>query len=68
MSVSVSDHRGNRLIDLMGDRGRQLPHGHDAIGVRERLSFFLRPPAFGHIHHGPDTILWILKLGRIKCH
>ena len=37
----------------MGDRGRQLPHGRDAIGVRERLSVFLRPPAFGHIHHGP---------------
>jgi hypothetical protein len=38
----------------MGDRGRQLAHGRDAIGVRERLSFFLRPPAFGHIHQGPD--------------
>ena len=51
--LCVGDHRGDRLIDLMGDRGRQLPHGRDAIGVRERLSFFLRPPAFGHIHQGP---------------
>ena len=51
--LRIGDHRGDRLIDLMGDRGRQLPHGHDAVGVRERLSFFLRPPAFGHIHHRP---------------
>jgi hypothetical protein len=50
--LCVGDHRGDRLIDLMSDRGRQLPHGRDAIGVRERLSLFLRPPAFGHIHHG----------------
>ena len=51
--LCVGDHRGDRLIDLVGDRGRQLPHSRDAIGVRERLSFFLRPPAFGHIHQGP---------------
>jgi hypothetical protein len=51
--LRVGDHRGDRLIDLMSDRGRQLAHGRDAIGVRERLSFFLRPPAFGHIHQGP---------------
>ena len=51
--LCVGDHRRDRLIDLMGDRGRQLPHRRDAIGVRERLSFLLRTPAFGHIHHGP---------------
>src|SRR5207244_10573867 len=39
--------------DLMRDRGRQLPHGHDAIGVGERLSLFLRPAAFCHIDQGP---------------
>ena len=38
----------------MGDRGRKLPHGRDAIGVRERLSFFLRSPALGHVHQCPD--------------
>src|SRR5258706_6324907 len=38
----------------MGDRGRQLPQGRDAMGVRERLSLFLRPPAFSHIHQGPN--------------
>ena len=50
--MGVRDHRRDRLIDLMGDRGRQLPHGRDAIGVRERLPFFFRPPTFGYIHHG----------------
>ena len=33
----------------MGDRRRQLPHGGDAIGMGERVPFFLRPPALGHI-------------------
>ncbi len=43
----------------MSDRGRQLPDGRNAIGVRERLSFFVRPPAFGHIHHGPHEFYHI---------
>ena len=38
----------------MRDRSRQLPHRRDTIGVRQRLSFFLRTSAFCHIHHGPD--------------
>jgi hypothetical protein len=29
-----------------------MPHRCDAIGVREGLSLFFRPPPFGHIHNG----------------
>jgi hypothetical protein len=60
--LCVGDYRRDRLIDLMGDRGRQLPHGRDAIGVGERLPFFLRPPAVGHIHHGSHEFNEIVGL------
>ena len=33
--IGAGDCRGYRLADLMGDRGRELPHRRDAIGVRE---------------------------------
>ena len=33
--MSVVDCRGDRLVDFMSDRGRQLPHRGDAIDVRE---------------------------------
>jgi len=32
--IRVGDHRANRLIDFMGDRGRELSHGRDTIDAR----------------------------------
>src|SRR5262249_15973370 len=33
--MGVSDCRCERLVGLMGDRGRELPHRREAIDVRE---------------------------------
>jgi hypothetical protein len=46
----------------MSDRGRQLPHGRNAIGVRERLAFFFRSPVFGHIDHGAGVFSKIAEI------
>src|SRR6202021_3946574 len=38
--LSADDARGDGLFYFMGDRGRELPHGGDAAGVRQlRLHF-----------------------------
>ncbi len=59
--VGVGDHRGNRLVDFMGNRGRQLPHRRDAIGVRERhLRFAVSPLALAQV------LLRLLALGQIE--
>ena len=73
--VGVGDRRGDRLVDLMGDRGRQLPHGRDAIGVRElhlRLAVsplalaqvLLRLLALGQIEHEGDALVSAFAEGR----
>src|ERR1700730_12891028 len=73
--VAVGDHCGNRLVDLMGNRGRQLPHRHDAIGVRQRhLRFpvsplalaqvFLRVLALGQIEHEGDALVSVCAKSR----
>src|SRR5215471_17481278 len=33
--LGVDDHGGDRLVDFMGDRSRELPHGVDAVRVRQ---------------------------------
>jgi hypothetical protein len=33
--IGVGDHPGERLLDFMGNRRRQLPHRRDAVDVRE---------------------------------
>ena len=59
--LGMGDRRGDRLIDLMGDRGRQLPHGRDAIGVRERhLGLAVSPVALA------QAVLRLLALGQIE--
>jgi hypothetical protein len=35
--------------------------------VRERVSLFLRPPAFSHIHHGPHEFDHIAGCRRDLC-
>jgi hypothetical protein len=35
--LCVGDHRGDRLIDLMGDGGRQLPHGRGGVALFTRV-------------------------------
>ena len=73
--VAVGDHCGNRLVDLMGNRGRQLPHRRDAIGVRQRhLRFpvsplalaqvFLRVLALGQIEHEGDALVSVCAKSR----
>src|SRR5258708_13142801 len=45
--LSIDDRRGDRLVDLMGDRGRQLPHPGDAIGGAElHHGLAVPPPTF----------------------
>ena len=57
-----------RLVDLMGDRGRELPHGRDAVGVRQLhlhlavaplalAGFLLRALALGQIEHEGDALV-----------
>ena len=36
-SLGVGDRRGDRLVDLMGDRGHELAHGGDAVCVRDSV-------------------------------
>src|SRR5271166_370948 len=33
--LGVGERSGDRLVDFMGDRGRELPHCCDTVGVRE---------------------------------
>ena len=66
--MGVGDRRGDRLINLVGDRGRQLPHCGDAIGVGERhvrfavsplalAQVFLRLLAFAQIENESDGLV-----------
>ena len=60
--IGIGDHGGERLVDFMGNRGRQLPHRRDAIDVRElRLRLTQR---FRGLHQlaGPfyDTLFELL--------
>jgi hypothetical protein len=34
--MRIGDDRGDRLIDFVGNRGREVPHGTDAVGMRKR--------------------------------
>ena len=34
--IGSGDDRGDRLSDFVGNRGREVPHGGDAVGVRKR--------------------------------
>ena len=74
-SFGVGDRRGDWLVDLMGNRGRQLPHRRDAIGVRERhlriavpplarAQVFLRLLALGQIEHEGDALVPAVAEGR----
>ena len=58
-SIGVGDRRGNRLIHFVRQGGGQLSHGGHPVDVREvrlrlaqSLALFLRPLAFGDVHHG----------------
>src|SRR3984957_18026455 len=67
-SLCVGFDRGERLIQFVGDRGRQLAHRRDAVGVGEfqlRLtvsmlvfaSFCLNPLALSQIKYVGDTLV-----------
>ena len=59
--LSVDRHRVDRLADLMGDRGRQLPHRRDAIDMSQfRLRFAVSPLALAQV------LLCQLTLGQIE--
>ena len=45
--LGIGDRRGDRLADLMGDRGGELPHRRDAVRVRQlHLDLVVSPLAF----------------------
>jgi len=48
------EDRGDRLIDFVGNRGREVPHGDDAVDMRERqralLLGFEQPRVFDRDH------------------
>ena len=66
--MGIGHRRGDRLVHFMGDRGRELPHRRDAVGVRE-LGLYLAispfalarfgfgPFALGQIEHEGDTLV-----------
>src|SRR5262249_3877203 len=59
--IGVGDDRGNRLIDLVRDRGRKLPHRCDpACMCQLRLEFAVTPLAFAHF------CLGTLALGQVE--
>ena len=73
--IGVGDRRRDRLVDLMGNRGRELPHGRDAIRVRQLhlhlavaplalACFCFRPLALGQIEHEGDTLVPAFFEGR----
>ena len=60
--LGVGDRRGDRLVHFMGDRGGELPHRRDAVGMRQLhlhlavaplalARFGFRPLALGQIEH-----------------
>ena len=57
-SSPVGHDGGERLVDLMGNGGRELPHRRQPRNVGEfrlRVSQrFLGPLAFGDVHHRAD--------------
>src|SRR4051812_45738351 len=60
--VCVHHGSGERLLDLVGERGSQLSHHADAVDVREvrfqlaeSLTLLLGQFAFGHIHYGANV-------------
>jgi hypothetical protein len=47
--AGIGDDRGDRLIDFMSNRGRELPHRCDAIRVCQlHLELAVAPLAFAH--------------------
>ena len=67
--LSVADGRGDGLFHFVGDRGRELPHGCDAIGVRQLhlhvaisalglACLRFRTLALAQIEHEGDGLLW----------
>src|ERR1700726_485183 len=62
-SLGVGDRRGDRLIHLMGDRGRELSHGRNAVRVRQlHLHLTVTPVVFACFCFCP------LALGDIAAH
>src|SRR4051794_16810087 len=66
--LGVGRRRGDRLVDFVGDRGCELPHGcdtvrvcqfrlHLAIALLAFAGFFLRLLALAQIEHESDTVL-----------
>src|SRR5258705_12968704 len=58
--LRVCDCRWDRLVHFMGDRGRQLAHRRDAVGVRQRhlrLAILPGPVDFCWSNHGQDDDL-----------
>src|SRR5262249_12265666 len=64
----VNDHAGEWLVDLVGNRRRELPHDRDAAGVRQLhlhlpvtllalARSLLSALAIGQIEHKGDTLI-----------
>ena len=61
--MAVGDHGGERLIDLVSDRCRELAHRRQPCHpckIRLRVAQrFLAPLALGDVHRGADILIYV---------